>query len=396
MRDAIHIGAWVEVDGANDRNTKTVAARMVLFREDADRKLTGLGVIDQVISTAPDLVFAADGYRIRVTAATEVHYPKDVKSQADVHAGLWALYEGKLGQDGLLVAGKVRFVSTNHAKTKPGNTPANSSVPAATPQPPGNEGPAAKDNATTPNNATDETDTQVEFRGKDIEFGGTTYRISKDEALQSRVRRVGMSLVPVYQKRLPADDPSKIQFIFCAVDDPAREVLTSHETSDEGLILVPAKLAARFKNDDQLAAVLADGIAHSLQGAPMVIEMNRVALGEAGLAAMSFVPYVGPFAEIAESATGGVYQHEHDKALNEQHWRVALELMADAGYDPWQAPEAWRLAEPKKLLADASTLKYPDRSGYQFAILNLMYKKPVSINAAESGSTANTSASKKP
>ncbi len=88
--------------------------------------------------------------------------------------------------------------------------------------------------------------------------------------------------------------------------------------------------------------------------------------------------------------------HEYDKALKEQRWRVALELMVDAGYDPWQAPEAWRFAEAKKLPADTGTLKYPDRSGYQFAILNLMYKKPAPTNATESGSRANTGVSDKP
>jgi hypothetical protein len=87
-----------------------------------------------------------------------------------------------------------------------------------------------------------------------------------------------------------------------------------------------------------------------------------------------------------------VYQHEIDKALKEQRGRVALELMADAGYDPWQAPEAWRLAEAKKLPGDSSTLKYADRSLYQLGILNLMYKKPAPTNATASGSTANTSA----
>jgi hypothetical protein len=54
------------------------------------------------------------------------------------------------------------------------------------------------------------------------------------------------------------------------------------------------------------------------------------------------------------------------------------------------------IAEPRKLPADTSTLKYPDRSGYQFAILNLMYKKPAPTNAAVSGAPANISASGRP
>ena len=47
--------------------------------------------------------------------------------------------------------------------------------------------------------------------------------------------------------------------------------------------------------------------------------------------------------------------------LEEQRGRIALSLMADAGYDPWQAPEAWRLMQPKRLPGDVSALPYPDR-----------------------------------
>jgi hypothetical protein len=187
-----------------------------------------------------------------------------------------------------------------------------------------------------------------------------------------------MSLVPDYQKQLPEDDPSKIQFEFVVIINAGHV----EDTPREGLIIVPAQLAARFRNDDQLAAVLADGIADSLQGrAPDVVHLDRTMMAEtAGLAAASLIPYAG-------LVTGGVYQYEQGKVLKEQRWRVALELMAEAGYDPWQAPEAWRLAEPGKLPADTSKLKYPDRSGYQFAILNQVYKKPAPANASSGGST---------
>jgi hypothetical protein len=393
MREAVEIGAWVEVFAERDRTAKIVTARTVLFRDAAESKLSGLAVIEKVISNAPELVFAADGYRIRVTSATEIKFPKDVEPQADVHSGMWTLYEGRLGKDGLLVADKVRFLSTKHAKAKSEKVSGNSSAPAVMPQPPANPDEAAKNSAPPPDSASGQTEVQSEVRGKEIQFDDITYRISKDPALQSRVLRVAGSLIPEYQKQMPANDPSKIHFLFIAIDAPWHEVHTSSD--EEGVILVPAKLVARFKNDDQLAAVLADGIAYSLQQqAPMVIQLNRTTLEEAaGVAAVSFIPYAGPFAELVG---GQAMRNQHERALQEERWRVALELMADAGYDPWQAPEAWRLAEAKKVPADTSALKYPERSGYQFGILNLMYPKTAPVNATESGSTANTSASGKP
>ena len=128
--------------------------------------------------------------------------------------------------------------------------------------------------------------------------------------------------------------------------------------------------------------MLADGVAFGLQQeAPKVFEMNGAHLEEAAvLGAANLVPFGG-------LAAGSVYYFKDERLLQEQRWRVALQLMADAGYDPWQAPEAWRLAEPGKLPADTGTLKYPDRSGYQFALLNLMYKKAAPTNASEGGST---------
>jgi len=380
-RDAVQIGAWVEIFGERDRQAKTVAAKTVLIRDDWDNALSGLGAIDHIISTAPELIFAADGYRIRVTSATEVKLPKDMKSAADLHAGLWVLYEGKMGPDGMLVASKARFVSTDHGKPKSEKAPSASNAPAAAPQ--------------SALNASFQTEVQTVITGSEVQIGDDTYQISKDQALQSRVRQIGLNLVPTWILQLPAGSPAKIQFSFIAINNGVREALTFPDS--KGLILVPAQLAMRFKNDDQLAAVLADGIANSLQQqAPTVIQFNfdRTTMEEAaGLVAVGLIPYAG---HAVESVGGQVMMNKYEKVMNEQRWRVALQLMADAGYHPWQAPEAWRLAAPGKLPADISTLKYPDRSGYQFAILNLMYKKFVPINAAVTNSPANTNASTKP
>jgi hypothetical protein len=57
--------------------------------------------------------------------------------------------------------------------------------------------------------------------------------------------------------------------------------------------------------------------------------------------------------------------------MQEQAGRIALTLMADAGYDPQQAPEAWRLLASKKSPKDLSALQYPSRAEYQLGILRL-------------------------
>ena len=86
---------------------------------------------------------------------------------------------------------------------------------------------------------------------------------------------------------------------------------------------------------------------------------------------------------------GVVIKHEILHKLEDQRGRMALGLMADAGYDPWQAPEAWRRLEPKQLPRDRSKLKYPGRAGYQLEILAMEYKR--SAPAAPDGKKAASS-----
>ena len=62
------------------------------------------------------------------------------------------------------------------------------------------------------------------------------------------------------------------------------------------------------------------------------------------------------------------------RKIEEQRGRMALALMADAGFDPWQAPEAWRMLAPIDFPKHPSKLKYPERSKYQLEILQLQYQ----------------------
>jgi hypothetical protein len=138
-----------------------------------------------------------------------------------------------------------------------------------------------------------------------------------------------------------------------------------------------------LKSDDQLAAVLADGVAFDLQrqGA-RIVSTNRVLLGAsvAGDIAGAFVPGLGL---VAWATTGSVH-HEINIQMDEERGRIALALMSDAGYDLRQAPEAWRLLAPKHLPANRDALKYPDRSGYQLSVLNLQYRNSVDPSALPS------------
>jgi len=192
------------------------------------------------------------------------------------------------------------------------------------------------------------------------------YKLSADQALQQRILRIGERLIPAYQRQLGDDEAAKIWFRFYVSEE---DDIKADVPCTRGLILIPAQAVARLGNDDQVAAVLASEIAFHMQGeSALLITENREFLGAELLAAASLS------SGLLLGTTGGLLvQHHIEVKLEEQRGRMALALMADAGYDPWQAPEAWRRLAVRKLPKDLEKLKYPNRSGYQLGILNLQY-----------------------
>jgi hypothetical protein len=370
LRDKVRVGTYVQVMHArrlDDKATNTVTADEVLLRDDWNEEPEGMGVIDRVVSTGAEPVFQADGYRIRITSATEISYAEGLKTLGDVGTNTWLRYEGKRDEAGVLVASKARFFPAKLILLKRALMHESWDM---SPKPVGNSergpnSPPMKQGNVLNADGSLNQDAEVQYGG--YQFNDDAHRIPMDPPLQERVRRVGMSVVPAYQKLLPDDDPSKIHFRFYAVEDEKnRAAICSYN----GIIYIPTQILQRLRSNDQLAAVLADGVAYNLQrqAAKMEAGKSTSILGYyAGDVVAANIPGIG----VQTAAGGGI----NTPQTEEQRGRVALALMADAGYDPWQAPEAWRLLAPKKLPKDLDSLKYPDRSGYQLRILNLQYRE---------------------
>ena len=364
LRDTLRVGVYVEVAGHDPGPFKPIVAKTVLIRDDWDQEISETGVITRVLSPAPNALFEADGYLIRITPSTHLAFHGDLSSLAQVSENTWLHFSGKRDKDGILEAKRAQFLPAKPTKfkavkgleiatvkTRPASSKDNTLTTVGTGAP-----------ATTSDGAALQGDEQIKIGL------GRWHTLPADQPLQQRVHCIGMALVPAYQRAMADDDPSKIHFRFFAVDDnkPQRAVCLL-----DGAILVSSETIERLKNDDQLAAVLADGVAYNLQRqAATEVAMNRVAWGEV---AVAFVPRLGLGSAmlLAGSAAGVKTETE----LREERLRIALALMHDAGFDPWQAPEAWRLLEPKKLPADLASLPYPDTSCYQIGILNLQYAR---------------------
>jgi hypothetical protein len=364
---AVQVGAYVRILGSRDKSTKTASAASVLFRDVWDKKLRGFGLIEKVITQGPEPVFQADGYRIRVTPNTVTSLPKGMKALADVVPNMWLHYEGVRDESGVLIATHANFVSarTFKLKTVRGDKEKDAesqAIPGLTGQ-----GSASQKEQILDVDG-NLLDGNARVRLSDAGICGW-HRVPADQQMQARVRRVGMSVVPSFQKQLADDDTAKIHFRFYAVEETE---IRSALSCGEGLILVPRQVVERLKNDDQLAAVLADGVALDLQflSAKLVMEIREFESAKIATEILNdFVPKV----YFASLIGGKVVGNRIEVQMQEQRGRIALSLLNSAGYDLRQAPEAWRLLEPKRLPKDSNSLKFPNRSWYQFGILNVQY-----------------------
>jgi hypothetical protein len=78
------VGTFVQVYGNPHKRTEPWTPDFIKVRDDWNQKISGLSVIDKVVTTGSEPLFRADGYLIRVTAATSISFNEEVKSRADI------------------------------------------------------------------------------------------------------------------------------------------------------------------------------------------------------------------------------------------------------------------------------------------------------------------------
>ncbi|MGA2888769.1 MAG: hypothetical protein ABSE51_12020 [Terracidiphilus sp.] len=328
---------------------------------DADRLIAGEGIIDRVIAAGSEPVFRAGGYTLRITPATEVRFGKGLQAMSEVGTNTFAIFKGQPDTSGAIVATRAIFARLKLPKGEPDPN----AVQVTTFRPGG------------------VIDAGLGFGAGPKSFpqenhGGWCgwYDVPADSVAQEHIRRLGTKVVPQYQRDLPADDPAKIPFRFYVVED---DYIRSEIFCDNGLVLVPATVVSRLHNDDQIAAVLADGIAGELQlQATDARGFTFTPTEDAELMAAGLVAFAFP---IASGTAGLVIHSQVARAMEHERGRIALVFLTDAGFDPRQAPEAWRLLAPHSPPKNPAKLKYPERSLYLKSILE-------SQNTTASGAAA--------
>jgi len=187
--------------------------------------------------------------------------------------------------------------------------------------------------------------------------------------MQARIDRVGRSLIPVFQRDLPASDPTRIDFRFQLVDRPKWHDAI---TLANGIILVPYQIVQRLPDDSELASILSDNIATALEKQTFRQQPTNTKLSIAevgGSVAGILIPGAGVATSLAAYGAG---KHMLTRA-EQQSGRVALSLMHDAGYDLAKAPEAWWILATKQG-EDPHRSSPPPRAVNQYEELALTWR----------------------
>lgn len=248
LAEMLHPGVFVWVfgqEGDYSFRKRTVTGRIILVRNEQTRKLEGAGLVFKVIEDGPEPIYIVDGYRIRPEKSTAVSFYGGLKQLSDVGPGTLVDYAGSMAPDGTVVLTMAKFV---HVEDWPRKAEFSGHV-------------VAPDFAAHSDGGIYK---EIQKVGAAQNEREAWFNIPADQALQGRVARIGMSLVPAYQREMTDNDPAKIHFQFYAIDDKGK-LRNGYAVPFSGLIVISKQAAQRIENDSQLATVLAQGIAEVLQ-----------------------------------------------------------------------------------------------------------------------------------
>ena len=316
-----YFGQSVTVYGHLHKQKHVVIADEVIFHPADMTTLSGFAVVDRILTStkpasgSPELLVRADGYMILINATTKTGFKAPLVSLSDVATNVWIKYHGKPQSNGVLLADTASFISNSVLD---------------------HEARLLEKSAYDPK--TVDADSKQSAPSK-VVHGRDAKQIPpyKDAALQTRIDRIGASLVPAYQRNLPDGDPTKITFRFQLIDDPK---MKEGFAVPNGTILVPFQTVNHLQSDSQLATILADNIARVLEKQTFRAQSGHKKMIAAEVASGVLTGYYifGTATVITASVA-----HEDKRNAEDQSGRVSLGLLHDAGYDIDQAPIAWWL-----------------------------------------------------
>jgi Zn-dependent protease with chaperone function len=350
----LRVGTELEIKGDFDDETNELKAKKIKIDLDQFKNLKQTAILSRMPEGIEKTeqgwsgLFFADGRRIKIQPTTHVLFKlnksekkevekrdkakknknakdedadepddsdyKPLQSLNEIGPGVVMNYEGKVDNDGTILAARVEFMRNELEK---GEASLWKSLKIK-------EKPA---------------DYQSFKPGElSIDKVGKFKLVPSQEA-QEYVSRIGRSLIPSYQRELPDTDPLKIQFRFYLVVNKVPNAFAL----PNGVVVIHSAMFDILENEAQLASVIGHEIGHSVQEHSwrqmQYHRKKRMAMAIGGIAASAFGAYgIANMLQLIELAIRNGYQ----RSLENQSDRMGLEYMAAAGYDPREAPRVWK------------------------------------------------------
>lgn len=327
------LGEVISAYGWPNHKHHSFAADRLLIGLDMPQELSGRAIVEQVYRQRSDgTMLRADGYLILLSPQTKLHFKAPLQTASGIAPDLWVAYKARRRDDGVLVASEAKFATSDVGEGEQ-NLIAGSVRRVNPKHPP-------------------------------------KFQPSPDAAMQARVRRIGDSLVPSFERPSPTSDPMWTPIHFEVIEGkncPGMGVAAN------GAILICTWAVQRMQNDSQLAALLGFSVAGIIEHQPWRLRRDTEVINTATVA-ISVAAALNPF--LLPVAVGEAHADKEIllSALTAQDARVSLWLLHDAGYDIRQAPIAfWLIASKKpKALAD---IPIPAEAQFLYMYLGLEWRK---------------------
>lgn len=335
----LNVGLRVRVEGKFEKKPDRFVAQTIQSMPSEEEKtkgpqpMEGIGLIQEAPALRRDGqdwtgMLWVDGYPLQITDKTKLTdadgkpYPGE-----KIGTNQWASYKATHNLDGSIHAESISFT----------------------------------ENQVDPNEKEfrDKSDLRIEKPDYDKKIAGKIRFHSKwdldilaDKDIQDYVSQLGEHLIPQYQKDLPNSNATKVNFSFYVVHPPSKwkeAVWTDGTYLDasstfSGTILIPDKVLGALDNEAQLAALLSDCIAVTLEK-DLYIHKSRIQT-QTNLAWIS--TFSGLYG-LPLSISNSVAAKNFWLNVNKRASRVGLRFMLQNGYDIREAPFAWTAAANKPI-----------------------------------------------
>jgi Zn-dependent protease with chaperone function len=341
----IRVGTELEIRGDWNESTGELKAKSIkVFLDDTGKiKRTALvhevPVLKKTDSGAWIGFVKADGQRVAISESTVVtvklnkserKQSKSEKSEAPkedsaklvsadyINQDTFMHYEGTRQPDGSVLASKVEF---DHAELEAGELKLWRQLT-----------PKVKEANFTSS------------KPGELRVARSKYKLVPDKEAQEYVNRVGLAVKSSHQRELSADNPLKVPFTFYLVEDKS----CNASAYPNGVVVVHSGLFDVLENEAQLEFVLSHEVTHSIEKHVWrEHEYHKTALMALRIGGAIGAGFGGRgIADIANMVEAGI-RNGYARSLENQADREGMERMLEAGYDPREAPRAWKAVAKK-------------------------------------------------